>query len=88
MREEVYRFLKAQDFKFQCIVARKKLELFRKKFDLKEAKIYKYLVAKLLENRLHLYSEIDCYFSSMGNVVRQDNMQEAINDAILAFKME
>lgn len=86
VREKVYRFLKTQDFKFQCIVARKNLELFRKKFDLKESKIYKYLVTKLLENRLHLYSEIDCYFSSMGNVVRQDNMQEAINDAISTFK--
>jgi hypothetical protein len=86
VREKVYRFLKMQDFKFQCIVARKNLELFRKKFDLKESKIYKYLVTKLLENRLHLYSEIDCYFSAMGNVVRQDNMQEAINDAILTFK--
>lgn len=30
-REKVYRFLKTQDFKFQCIVARKNLELFRKK---------------------------------------------------------
>jgi hypothetical protein len=86
VREKVYRFLKMQDFKFQCIVARKNLELFRKKFDLKESKIYKCLVTKLLENRLHLYSEIDCYFSAMGNVVRQDNMQEAINDAILTFK--
>ena len=86
VREKVFKFLKAQDFDFQCIVARKNLELFRKKFDLKEAKIYKYLVSKLLENRLHLYSEIDCYFSSMGSVVRQDNMQEAINDAIIAFK--
>lgn len=86
VREKVYRFLKTQDFKFHCIVARKKLELFRKKFDLKESKIYKYLVTKLLENRLHLYSEIDCYFSSMGNVVRQENMQEAINDAISIFK--
>lgn len=86
VREKVYRFLKQQDFKFQCIVARKKLETFRKRFDLKEAKIYKYLVSKLMENRLHLYSEIDCYFSSMGSVVRQDNMQEAINNAISVFK--
>lgn len=86
VREKVFKFLKSQEFDFQCIVARKNLELFRKKFDLKEAKIYKYLVSKLLENRLHLYSEIDCYFSSKGSVVRQDNMQEAINDAIAAFK--
>lgn len=86
VREKVFKFLKNQDFTFQCVVARKNLDLFRKKFDLKEGKIYKYLVSKLLENRLHLYSEIDCYFSSMGSVVRQDNMQEAINDAILAFK--
>ncbi|MDD7255206.1 DUF3800 domain-containing protein [Bullifex porci] len=86
VREKVYKFLKKQDFKFQCIVARKKLDLFRKKFDLKESKIYKYLVSKLLENSLHLYSEIDCVFSSMGNVVRQDNMQEAINDAIASLK--
>ena len=37
VREKVYKFLKSQDFNFQCIVARKNLESFRKKFDLKEA---------------------------------------------------
>lgn len=44
---------------------RKGFELFRKKFDLKEAKSNKYLVSKLLKDKPHLYSEIDCYFSSM-----------------------
>ncbi len=88
VREKVYKFLKTQDFTFQCIVARKYEEQFRKKFDFKESKIYKYLVSKLLENRLHLYSEIDCYFSAMGSVVRKDNMQEAINEAVSTFKQK
>lgn len=86
VREKVFKFLKTQDFKFYCIVARKNVELFRKKFDLKESRIYKYLVTKLLENRLHLYKEIDCCFSTMGNVVREDNMEEAIKDVIEIFK--
>lgn len=86
VREKVYKLLKTLDFSFYCVVARKNPNLFRKKFDLKEDRLYKYLVAKLLENRLHEYSEIDCYFSTMGNVVRQDTMQEAINTAIMTFK--
>ena len=32
-----------------------------------------------------MYSEIDCYFSSMGSVVRQDTMQDAIDNAINTF---
>ena len=86
VRSEVFKLLKTLDFKFFCIVARKKEDLFRKKFDLKDSELYKYLVAKLLENRLHMYSEIDCYFSAMGNVVRQETMQEAISNAIQSFE--
>ena len=85
VRSEVFRLLKTKDFKFYCIVARKDVNLFRRMFDLKDKKIYKYLVAKLLENRLHLYKDIDLYFAVMGNVVRQDTMQEAVNNAISAF---
>lgn len=85
VRSEVFRLLKTLDFKFYCIVARKDVNLFRRMFDLKDKKIYKYLVAKLLENRLHLYKDIDLYFSVMGNVVRQDTMQEAVNNAISTF---
>lgn len=82
VRAEVFRLLKQLDFKFYCIVARKDETRFRKMFEFKEKKIYKYLVTRLLENRLHIYPKIDLYFSAMGNVVRQDTMQEAVNDAI------
>lgn len=85
VRAEVFRLIKQLDFKFYCIVARKDENRFRKMFEFKEKKIYKYLVTHLLENRLHLYPSIDLYFSAMGNIVRQDTMQEAVNDAIDAF---
>lgn len=86
VRAEVFKLLKTLDIKFYCIVARKDVELFRRKFDLKDKKIYKHLVSKLMENRLHQFKEIDLYFSSMGNVVRQDTMEEAINSAVERFK--
>ncbi|MCQ2226077.1 MAG: DUF3800 domain-containing protein [Paludibacteraceae bacterium] len=86
VRQAFFKLLKDQNFKFYCIVARKNEDLYRKKFDMKPVNIYKYLVSQLLKDRLHLYSEIDCYFSSMGNIVRQDTMQEAINGAIALFK--
>lgn len=85
VRSEVFRLLKTLDVRFYCIVAHKREEVFRKKFGLKDSELYKYLVAKLLEDHLHTYPEIDCYFSVMGNVVRQDTMQEAINSAITSF---
>lgn len=88
VRAEVYKLLKSLDIHFYCIVARKDVELFRRKFDLKDKKIYKYLVSQLLENRLHQYREIDLYFSSMGNVVRQDTMEEAISSAIERFNQK
>lgn len=86
IREKVFRLLKNFDWSFYCIVARKKEDYFRKNFDLNKKKLYEYLVSKLLENRLHLYSQIDCYFSAMGNTVRKENMQNAINEAIKKFQ--
>lgn len=41
-----------------------------------------------MENRLHLYSEIDCYFSAMGNTVRLQNMYSAIQKAIHIFNQK
>jgi hypothetical protein len=86
VHERVFKLLKQSDFTFYCVAARKDVDLFRKRFDLKSAKLYEYLVSKLLENRLHLYSEIDCYFSAMGSTVRQDNMEAAIQNAITIFQ--
>lgn len=85
VRAEVFKLLKTLDIKFYCIVARKKVDLFRSKFNLKDKELYKYLVTQLMKNRLHQYKEIDLYFSSMGNVVRQDAMEDAINAAIELF---
>lgn len=86
IRDRVFHLLKTLDFTYYCIVLRKKEDFFRNRFDFKDTEIYKYAVKNLLENRLHLYSEIDCYFSSLGNVVRKDTMQSAINAAIEQFK--
>ena len=86
IRDRVFHLLKMLDFTYYCIVLRKKEVFFRSRFDFKDTAIYKYAVENLLENRLHLYSDIDCYFSSLGNVVRKDTMQSAINSAIERFK--
>lgn len=86
IRDRVFHLLKTLDFTYYCIVLRKKETFFRNHFDFKDTAIYKYAVEHLLENRLHFYSEIDCYFSSLGNVVRKETMQSAINSAIDRFK--
>ncbi|SHK79429.1 DUF3800 domain-containing protein [Fibrobacter sp. UWEL] len=85
VRDRVFRLLKNLDFTYYCVVLRKKEDFFRNRFEFKNTEIYKYAVKNLLENRLHLYSEIDCYFSALGNVVRKDTMQSAIDSAIEAF---
>ncbi len=85
VRERVYKALKGLDFGFQCIVARKKLSIFRSKYNLKAPLIYKDLVSRLMSNRLHLNNEIDCYFSAMRNVIKQGIMEDSINEAIQKF---
>jgi hypothetical protein len=86
VKERVFRLLKREDFRAFIVVARKNEALFRKKFDLKPDKLYQYLVSKLFENRLHLYKHIDIYFASMGNIVRERTMWNAINEAIASFE--
>jgi hypothetical protein len=88
VREKIFKSIKQMDFKAFIIVARKNPDRFRKKFDLKTKKLYTFLVEKLFENRLHLYSEIDIYFSKMGNTVREQNMKTALENAKSVFSQK
>ncbi len=88
VKERVFRLLKQADFKAYVIVARKDEDRFRKKFSFQTGRLYEFLVAKLFENRLHLYKNIDIYFAAMGNTVREHTMQKAINEAIKTFRQK
>lgn len=86
VRERVYKALRDAPFQAFIVVARKEEHRFRKNFDLKVSRLYEYLVEKLFENRLHLFKEIDLYFSSRGSTVRVANMREALSRAMLTFQ--
>ncbi len=88
VRQIVFKTIEKLDIKCHIIVARKKTDIFKKKFDCNQAKFYEYMVEKLFENRLHLYSDIDIYFSKMGTIVRENNMKDALNRAKENFKMK
>ena len=86
VREKVFKLLKKSDFEAYIIVARKSESVFRKKFNMSDKKLYKFLVAELLKNRVHLYRNIDIYFSEMGNTVSIQNMTEALKEATEKFQ--
>lgn len=86
VKEKVFRILKKAEYQAYVVVARKSEALFRKKFDLSTQKLYEYLVANLLENRLHKYRAIDIYFACMGNTVREHTMRRALQAAMDKFK--
>lgn len=86
VRQEVFKAIRELDFKAFVIVARKNPVHFNNKFNKNKTELYKYLVSKLFENRLHLYTEMDIYFSKMGNIVREKNMLEALNAAKHTFE--
>lgn len=85
VREKVFKLIKNLSLKTHIVVARKNTNQFKTKFNGKASKLYEYLVSKLFENRLHLHSEIDIYFSKMGSTVREHNMRQALNKASEAF---
>ena len=82
VREKVFKLLKKSDFDAYIIVARKSENLFREKFNLNNKELYKFLVAKLLKNRMASYKNADIYFSEMGNILNIQNMTEALKDAV------
>ena len=86
VQERVYKAIKTMDFECYIIVARKIKEIFLNKFQGKKGGFYAYLVERLFENRLHLYSEIDIYFSKMENIIHDENMWKAIENARDRFR--
>lgn len=86
VREKVFKLLKKSDFEAYVIVARKSESVFRRKFNMSDKKLYKFLVSELLKNRVHLYKNIDIYFSEMGNTLSVKNMTEAIKEAADKFQ--
>ena len=86
VREKVFKLLKKSDFEAYIIVARKTETIFRKKFNMSDKRLYKFLVAELLKERVHLYKYIDIYFSEMGNTISIQNMSDALNEAIAKFQ--
>lgn len=86
VKEKVFKLLKKSNFEAYIIVVRKSESVFRRKFNMSEKRLYKFLVAELLTNRLHLYKDIDIYFSRMGNVVSIQNMTDALNEAVSKFE--
>lgn len=85
IREKIYKAVKEIELKTFVIVARKDTHQFVNKFKGNAASLYEHLVEKLFENRLHLYSDIDIYFSKMGNIVREKNMKSSIEKATNIF---
>jgi hypothetical protein len=86
VREKVFKAIKGMDIDVFIIVARKDPAQFISKFGGKGRKLYSYLVEKLFENRMHLYSEMDIYFSKMGNTIREQNMKDALEKAKVVFR--
>jgi len=85
VREKVFKTISEFDFKTFIIVYRKDSDHFKNRFEGNQVMLYSYLVEKLLENRLHLYSDINIYFSKMGNIVREQTMMSAIKSAQSLF---
>ncbi|OHD13348.1 MAG: hypothetical protein A2086_14660 [Spirochaetes bacterium GWD1_27_9] len=86
VRQLVFKSIAKMDFNAYILVFRKNAEHFKKKFNCEPSKLYEYMIEKLFENRLHLYKDIDLYFSKMGNIIREHNMKNALEKAKFNFK--
>jgi hypothetical protein len=88
VRQLVFRSILKMDIKAYILVYRKNGDQFRKKFNCNCSKLYEYMIEKLFENRLHIYKEIDLYFSKMGNITRESNMKNALEKAKETFNLK
>jgi len=81
VQERVFKALKTCDFRFHAVVIQKKIDQFLGKFHGKKGDLYAYLVERLMEQRLHIYPEIDIYFAKLDSVINEENMWAALEGA-------
>lgn len=86
VKEKVFRLMKDLNFSAEIYVGRKIQSVFNKKYDRKEFKFYDDLVSKLFENKLHISSHNEIYFAVRGSRVRQQPLENAINQAKIKFE--
>ena len=85
VRQEVYKCIKALDFKSQFVIARKIENVF-KKHGCNENKFYDSLISHLFKNVLHRAENNFIYFSKRGSRNRQEPLEQAIENAKNKFE--
>lgn len=86
VKQAVYKTIVSLDFTAEIIVARKIENIFKKKHHRKESEFYDDLVTKLFQNKLHMSSLNEIYFSVRGSCLRQKPLEEAIEKAVTKFE--
>lgn len=85
VRSEFYKLLKTLDFKTEFVVARKRLDVFKKRHNKNENLFYMDIFHHLFKNQLHK-QDAKIYFSKRGSQTRQHHIEKALNLAIEAFQ--
>lgn len=86
VKQAVYKTIISLDFTAELIVARKIENIFKKTHHRNETEFYDDLVAKLFQNKLHISSLNEIYFSVRGSRLRQKPLEEAIKKAVSRFE--
>jgi len=86
VREKVYKAIHDLPFKAEFIIARKREDIFAKKYQKKPNLFYDDLVGKLFQNQLHKFDKNVIYFAVRGNRARQLPFEDAIRTAIFLFE--
>jgi len=86
VRERVYRLIAGMDFRAEIIVARKIVQVFRKKHHSREGEFYDDIVSKLFHGKLHLSCRNVVYYAKRGSSSRQRPLEQAIARAGTEFE--